>query len=89
MYHEIENEIVLQNYYSVYGGQQFSPYYTTGAGIYHNYYPYYAQYQQSSQTQGVGMQYPPMVQYPYLPQQYGAGVLSLPASVASTTGQIF
>ncbi|KAJ8633476.1 hypothetical protein MRB53_026812 [Persea americana] len=81
-----QENVYPMNYYTVYGGQQFSPYYTTGAGIYHNYSPYYAQYQQSSQTQGVGMQYPPMVQYPYLPQQYGAGVLSLPASVASTTG---
>lgn len=89
MYDEIENGIVMQNYYSVYGGQQFPPYYNAGSGVFHNYYPYYAQYPQSSQTQGFGVQYPQMVQYPYLPQQFGAGVLSLSASIASTTGHIF
>ena len=80
---------MLQNYYHVYGGQQFAPYYSAGAGMYHNYYPYYAQFAQSSQSQGFGMQYPQTAQYPYLPQQLGAGVLSLPASVATSTGQNF
>ncbi|KAL0008205.1 hypothetical protein SO802_009707, partial [Lithocarpus litseifolius] len=78
------------NYYSVYGGQQFSPYYpTSGAagppGMYHNFYPFYAQYAQSSQAQGFGVQYPQMVQYPYLPQNYGSiGILSLPSSMPTT-----
>ncbi|KAJ8626183.1 hypothetical protein MRB53_019490 [Persea americana] len=76
------------NYYHVYGGQQFAPYYSAGAGMYHNYYPYYAQFAQSSQSQGFGMQYPQTAQYPYLPQQLGAGVLSLPASVATSTGVV-
>lgn len=88
---------ILQNYYSVYGGQQFSPYYaTSGAagppGIYHNFYPFYAQYAQSSQAQGFGVQCPQMVQYPYLPQNYGStGILSLPSSMPTTnsTGDIF
>ncbi|KAM5555777.1 hypothetical protein ABKV19_023609 [Rosa sericea] len=94
-----QDSIYPMNYYSVYGGQQFSPYYTTTAGasgpagMYHNYYPYYAaaQYAQASsnQAQGFGVQYPQMVQYPYLPQHYGssAGILSLPSSipVATTT----
>ncbi|XP_058104985.1 uncharacterized protein LOC131248637 isoform X2 [Magnolia sinica] len=75
------------SYYSVYGGHQFSPYYAAGPGFYHNFYPYYAQYAQSSQSQGsYGMQYPQMVQYPYLPQHHGAaGILSLPVSAAATT----
>ncbi|XP_030928781.1 probable RNA-binding protein ARP1 isoform X1 [Quercus lobata] len=78
------------NYYSVYGGQQFSPYYaTSGAagppGMYHNFYPFYAQYAQSSQAQGFGVQYPQMIQYPYLPQNYGStGILSLPSSMPTT-----
>ncbi|XP_058086090.1 uncharacterized protein LOC131233409 isoform X2 [Magnolia sinica] len=76
------------NYYSIYGGQQFSPYYAAAAaaGMYQNFYPYYAQYgQSSSQAQSLGIQYPQMLQYPYLPQQqYGAGILSLPTSTAST-----
>ncbi|XP_058104986.1 uncharacterized protein LOC131248637 isoform X3 [Magnolia sinica] len=45
-------------------------------------------YPMSSQSQGsYGMQYPQMVQYPYLPQHHGAaGILSLPVSAAATTG---
>ncbi|KAF5743879.1 RNA-binding family protein isoform 1 [Tripterygium wilfordii] len=80
------------NYYNVYGGQQFSPYYTAGTsgaapGIFHNFYPLYAQHAQSSQAHGFGVQYPQMVQYPYLPQHYGSssGILSLPSSLAMTT----
>ncbi|XP_010267391.1 PREDICTED: RNA-binding protein 38-like isoform X1 [Nelumbo nucifera] len=83
------------NYYSVYGGggQQFSPYYAATAaspgapGIFHNFYPFYAQYIHSNQSQGFGIQYPQMVQYPYLPQHYGGagGVLSIPTSVAAST----
>ncbi|KAG4192054.1 hypothetical protein ERO13_A07G134000v2 [Gossypium hirsutum] len=72
------------NYYSLYGGQQFSPYYTAGAsmtpGMFHNFYPFYAQYAQNSQAHGFGVQYPQMLQYPYLPQQ---GILSLPSSMPS------
>ncbi|XP_068650450.1 uncharacterized protein [Aristolochia californica] len=74
------------NYYNVYGGSQFSPYYTTsGPGIFHNFYPYYAQYPQTSQAQGsgYGMQY--LVQYPYVSQQYStAGILSSPTIPPST-----
>ncbi|GAV84551.1 RRM_1 domain-containing protein [Cephalotus follicularis] len=76
------------NYYNLYGGQQFSPYYATGVsgapGVFHNFYPFYAP--QSNQSHNFGIQYPQMVQYPYLPQQYGTtGILSLPSSVAMTT----
>jgi hypothetical protein len=82
-----------QNYYSVYGGQQSSPYYAaTGAagppGMFHNLYPYYAQYAQTSQqAHGFGVQYPgQVVQYPYLPQPYGStGILSLPSSMPMQT----
>ncbi|XP_050386285.1 uncharacterized protein LOC126802673 [Argentina anserina] len=93
-----QDSIYPMNYYSVYGrGQQFSPYYTTTtgtsgpAGMYHNYYPYYAsaQYAQASsnQAQGYGVQYPQMVQYPYIPQHNGssAGILSLRSSIPVTT----
>ncbi|KAA8520798.1 hypothetical protein F0562_014930 [Nyssa sinensis] len=82
-----QDTIYPMNYYSVYGGQQFSPYYTTGAsgppGIYHNFYPFYAQ---SGHAHGFGVQYPQMVQYPYLPQHYSStGILSLPSSTATAT----
>ncbi|XP_043716499.1 RNA-binding protein 24-like isoform X2 [Telopea speciosissima] len=87
------------NYYSVYGGQQFSPYYSTTAsgapGIIHNFYPFYAQYVQSNQAQGFGAHqynHPQMLQYPYVPHHLGAspGSLSLPStslpSATTTTG---
>ncbi|KDP28419.1 hypothetical protein JCGZ_14190 [Jatropha curcas] len=82
------------NYYGVYGGQQLSPYYSTGAsgtpGMFHNFYPFYTQYPHNSQAHGFGVQYPQMVQYPYLPHHYGStGILSLPSSMGmatSTTG---
>ncbi|KAI4328977.1 hypothetical protein L6164_021287 [Bauhinia variegata] len=79
------------NCYSVYGGQQFSPYYpSTGAsgqaGLVHNIYPFYAQYAQSSQGHGFGVQYPQMVQFPFLPQHYGStGVLSFSSSMSIPT----
>ncbi|KAK9202140.1 hypothetical protein WN944_017350 [Citrus x changshan-huyou] len=79
------------NYYNIYGGQQFSPYYGTGSsgspGMFHNFYPFYAQYAQSSQAQGFGVQYPQMLQYgPFLPHHYGtAGILSLPTSMPAAT----
>ncbi|TYJ26831.1 hypothetical protein E1A91_A07G147700v1 [Gossypium mustelinum] len=79
-----QDSIYPLNYYSLYGGQQFSPYYTAGAsmtpGMFHNFYPFYAQYAQNSQAHGFGVQYPQMLQYPYLPQQ---GILSLPSSMPS------
>ncbi|KAB2021577.1 hypothetical protein ES319_D07G149500v1 [Gossypium barbadense] len=81
-----QDSIYPLNYYSLYGGQQFSPYYTAGAsmtpGVFHNFYPFYAQYAQNSQAHGFGVQYPQMLQYPYLPQQ---GILSLPSSMPSAT----
>ncbi|KAK6260489.1 hypothetical protein SCA6_014963 [Theobroma cacao] len=90
-----QDSIYPLNYYSLYGGQQFSPYYATGAsvtpGMFHNFYPFYAQYAQNSQAHGFGVQYPQMVQYPYLPQQYSStGILSLPSSMpmAATTAGI-
>ncbi|KAF7800802.1 RNA-binding protein 38 [Senna tora] len=79
------------NYYGVYGGQHFSPYYpSSGAsgpsGLVQNIYPYYAQYAQSSQAQGFGLQYPQMVQFPFLPQHYGStGILSFPSSMPMPT----
>jgi len=61
--------------------------------MFHNFYPLYAQYAQNSQAHGFGVQYPQMVQYPYLPQQYSStGILSLPSSVptaATTAGEYF
>ncbi|XWS31981.1 hypothetical protein CRYUN_Cryun23aG0121400 [Craigia yunnanensis] len=90
-----QDSIYPLNYYNLYGGQQFSPYYTTWAsvtpGMFHNFYPFYAQYAQNSQAHGFGVQYPQMVQYPYLPQQYSStGILSLPSSMpmAATTTDI-
>ncbi|XVF33084.1 hypothetical protein REPUB_Repub17cG0137700 [Reevesia pubescens] len=90
-----QDSIYPLNYYSLYGGQQFSPYYSTGTsvtpGMFHNFYPFYAQYAQNSQAHGFGVQYPQMVQYPYLPQQYSStGILSLPSSMpmATTTAGI-
>lgn len=85
----------LQSYYGVYGGQQFPPYYTTGGAsgapwmFPHNFHPFYTQYAQSCQAHGPGIQYPQMVEYPYLPQQYGStGTASAPSSsiaMATTT----
>lgn len=83
-----QDNIYPLNFYNLYGGQQFSPYYTAGGasvtpGMFHNYYPFYAQYAQNSQAQGFGVQYPQMVQYPYMPQQYSSsGILSLPSSMS-------
>ncbi|XP_042520143.1 RNA-binding protein 38-like isoform X2 [Macadamia integrifolia] len=83
------------NYYSVYGGQQYSPYYTTASpGIFQNFYPFYGQYIQSILEQGFGAHryHPPqMVQYPYVPHHLNGspGILSLPStSLASTTTTI-
>lgn len=78
----------MQNYYGVYGGQQFSPYYSANgisgpAGMFQNLYPYYGQ---SSQGYGYGIQYPQLMQYPYLPHQHSSsGILSLPVSTATET----
>ncbi|XP_062091299.1 uncharacterized protein LOC133797420 isoform X1 [Humulus lupulus] len=90
-----QDSMYPMNYYGVYGGQQYPPYVATSGGsgaaaMYHNFYPLYAQYAQSGQAHhGFNVQYPQMVQYPYLPQHYGStGILSLPSSappVTSTT----
>ncbi|GLT71188.1 hypothetical protein SLA2020_432220 [Shorea laevis] len=85
-----QDAIYPLNYYGLYGGQQLSPYYASGAsgtpGIFHNFYPLYAQHAQSSQGHGFGVQYPQMLHYPYLPQQYSsAGILSLPSSIPMVT----
>lgn len=40
------------------------------------------QYAQNSQSHAYSVQYPQMVQYPYLPQDYAStGILSLPSSM--------
>ncbi|XP_010917972.1 probable RNA-binding protein ARP1 isoform X2 [Elaeis guineensis] len=83
------------SYYGLYGGSggggqhhQFSPYYAAaGPGVFQNFYPYYAQFSQDIQAQsGYGLHYPQMLQYPYVPQQYRAGILSMPPSIVPTTG---
>ncbi|XP_026657267.1 RNA-binding protein 24-B-like [Phoenix dactylifera] len=82
------------SYYSLYGGSggqqhhQFSPYYAAaGPGSFQNFYPFYAQFSQDSQAQsGYGLHYPQMLQYPRLPQQYRAGILSMHPSTELTTG---
>ncbi|XP_022769761.1 RNA-binding protein 38-like [Durio zibethinus] len=91
-----QDNIYPLNYYSLYGGQQFSPYYTTEAsvtpGMFHSFYPFYAQYAPNSQAHGFGVQYPQMVHYPYLLPQYSStGILSFPYSLpmaATTPGVI-
>ncbi|KAF8379922.1 hypothetical protein HHK36_027387 [Tetracentron sinense] len=73
------------NYYSVYGGQQFPPYNAAAPRppFFHSFYPFYAQFAQSTQAQSSGIQYPQMIQYPYLPQHYGVtGNAPLPTSAA-------
>ncbi|GMI66728.1 hypothetical protein HRI_000341900 [Hibiscus trionum] len=74
------------NYYNLYGGQQFSPYYAGASmtpGMFHNLYPFYAQYAQNNQGHGFGAQYPQIVQYPYLPQPYSStGMPSVPSSMS-------
>ncbi|KAL5572205.1 hypothetical protein UlMin_021802 [Ulmus minor] len=87
-----QDSMYPMNYYGLYGGQQFSPYITSpgasGApGIFHNIYPFYPQYGQSSQqAHAYSVQYPQMLQYPYMPQHYGStGILSLPSSMAMAT----
>ncbi|KAK8718245.1 hypothetical protein V6N13_045486 [Hibiscus sabdariffa] len=71
-----QDSVYPLNYYNLYGGEQFSPYYATGATVtprmFHNVYPFY----------------PQMVPYPYLPQQVSsAGAVLLPSSMpmAATT----
>jgi len=81
----------MQNYYNVYGVQQYSPYYpsvgASGAmGLVQNMYPYYGQYAQNIHGHGFGVQYPQMTQIPVLPQHYGSqGILTLPSSVPIPT----
>ncbi|XP_058750783.1 uncharacterized protein LOC131623793 isoform X1 [Vicia villosa] len=80
-----------QNYYNVYGVQQYSPYYPSvgGAGtmgLVQNMYPYYGQYAQNIHGPGFGVQYPQMTQIPVLSQNYGStGILSFPSSAALPT----
>ncbi|KAK8554580.1 hypothetical protein V6N13_093563 [Hibiscus sabdariffa] len=73
-----QDSVYPLNYYNLYGGEQFTPYYATGASVtprmFHNVYPFY----------------PQMVPYPYLPQQVSsAGAVSLPSlmpmALAATT----
>ncbi|XP_065860046.1 uncharacterized protein [Euphorbia lathyris] len=86
-----QDNIYPLNYYGVYGSQQITPYYTaggaSGGGMFHNYYPFVAQYAQNSQSHhAYGLQYPQMVHYPYLPHNYGSsGILSLPSSMPVPT----
>ncbi|GMI69546.1 hypothetical protein HRI_000623900 [Hibiscus trionum] len=69
-----QDSVYPLNYYNLYGGEQFSPYYATGASVtsrmFHNVYPFY----------------PQMVPYPYLPQQVSStGVAATTAGIAATT----
>ncbi|CAL0307929.1 unnamed protein product [Lupinus luteus] len=76
------------DYYGIYGGQHFSPYYPSGAvGLVQNMYPYYVQYAHTNQAHGFGVQYPQMAQLPILPQHhYGSiGILSCPSSISLPT----
>ncbi|XP_038979690.1 RNA-binding protein 24-B-like isoform X2 [Phoenix dactylifera] len=87
-----QDSMYPMSYYGLYGGSggqhhQFSPYYAAaGPGFFQNLYPYHAQFPQDIQAQtGYGLHYPQMPQYPYLPQHYRAGVLSMPPSIVPTT----
>ena len=53
-------------------------------GIFHNFYPFYIEYAQSSQAHGYGVHYLQMVQYPYLPQNYGTMAI-----LSTTTGDYY
>nr|XP_010906054.1 RNA-binding protein 24-B isoform X2 [Elaeis guineensis] len=89
-----QERIYPMSYYSLYSSSgrqhhQFSPYYSAaGPGDFQNFYPFYAQFSQESQAQsgGYGLHYPQTLQYPYLPQQYRAGILSMHPSMTPTTG---
>ncbi|KAJ6839077.1 RNA-binding protein 24 [Iris pallida] len=80
------------SYYGTGGGQhQQAPYYPANPGLYPNYYPYYAQYPQSAHSHsggggggGYGLHYPPMIHYPYSPQQSGPSSPILPLSAPVT-----
>ncbi|RWR87672.1 RNA-binding protein 38 isoform X2 [Cinnamomum micranthum f. kanehirae] len=78
------------NHYSVYRGHQSSPYYAvSGPGMLQNFYLYYTQFGHgngSIQAQAFCVQYPPVMQYSCLPQQYHTGILSLPASATGVSG---
>lgn len=86
-----QDTLYTSNYYNVYGGQHFSPYYpssgaTGSVGMIHNIYPFYGQYAQNLQAHGYGLQYHQMAQFPFLPHHYGStGILSLPSSVPVPT----
>ncbi|KAG1362683.1 RNA-binding protein 24-B [Cocos nucifera] len=89
-----QESIYPMSYYNPYGRSgrqhsQFSPYHAAaGPGDFQNFYPFYAQFSQESQAQsGYGLHYPQStLQYPYLPQQYRAGILSMHPSMTPTTG---
>ncbi|XVE58282.1 hypothetical protein DITRI_Ditri04bG0157800 [Diplodiscus trichospermus] len=76
----------MQNYYNVYGGQQFPSHYSTGTsgspGVYLSYFPNFPQHGQSSPSQF----YPKITQHPYSTQQYRAfgTPAASPSSLAST-----
>lgn len=91
-----QDNMYPMNYYNVYGGQQYPPYLpaasasaaTPPPGVYPNFVPFYPQYAQGSQShsQAYGLQYPQVVQYPYLPQPYSpTGIITIPTSVAQST----
>ncbi|XP_061336466.1 uncharacterized protein LOC133283601 isoform X2 [Gastrolobium bilobum] len=80
------------NCYGVYGGQQFSTYYASNGasgpvGLIHNIYPFSAQYGYNNhQLHGFGVQYPQILQLPFLPRQYGAaGIMTYASSMAMPT----
>ncbi|OVA04711.1 RNA recognition motif domain [Macleaya cordata] len=82
-----QENMYQMNYYNVYGGQQLSAYYTTGAasgtpGVFPNFYPFYMQ---GNQGQGFRLQYPQWIQYPYLSQPYTPAILPIPTSVSPAT----
>lgn len=84
----------VQNYYSVYGGQQFSPYYSS-SGPSGNIYPYYtSQVAESGQASHHGFgsvhQFPQMLHFPVLHHQHHYASLSpspVPSTLPTTTNE--
>ncbi|KAH1081088.1 hypothetical protein J1N35_020849 [Gossypium stocksii] len=75
--------------YSAYGtiivSMEVNRFHLTTLGCFIIFFPLYAQ---NNQAHGFGVQYPQIVQYPYLPQQYSSMInLSVPSSMpmAATT----
>ncbi|RZC73862.1 hypothetical protein C5167_049342 [Papaver somniferum] len=85
-----QENMYQMNYYNVYGGQQIpaAAYYAAGGaasgtpGIVPNFYPFYMQ---NGQAQGLRVQYPQWVQYPYISQPYTPAVLPIPTPVSPVT----